>query len=247
MNDFRNPSIWSCDTSLGGRLRVCQSRQGYRFSIDALILAFHAVPLSPRERILDLGTGCGIIPLVMAYRFPDVAITGVEIQPELAALARFNVEENGFAHRIAILEDDYLRLRADAIDPPVDMVVANPPYRKPHSGRINPHHQRALARHEIAVSLKSLIQAIRRFLKTGGRAWMIYTVDRLPELMDGMQAHNLAPKYLRMIHSRRDADAKRCLLKVIKGAKSGLAAGPPLVIYQDAGQYTDEAASILGM
>lgn len=245
MNTSPPSSEWSCDPFLDGRLTICQSRRGYRFSIDALILAQHAVPGGPRERILDLGSGCGIMPLVIAWRFPEVQITGVEIQPELAAQARHNVTQNGYQARITILEEDYLQLPAAAVGPPVDMVVANPPYRRPRSGRINPRHQRALARHEIAVSLDGLVKAMRRFLKTGGRGWMIYTVDRLVEVLAALTAHHLEPKYVRLIHSRRDAPAKLCLIKVVKGANPGLLAGPPLVVYREDGGHTEEVAAML--
>jgi tRNA1Val (adenine37-N6)-methyltransferase len=236
---------WSSDPFLDGRLRVCQSRSGYRFSIDALILASQAVPIKPGERLLDLGTGCGIMPLVTALRYPDVQIIGVEIQAELAALARTNVADNGFQSRITIIEGDILRLCANEIGPPVDMVMTNPPYGKSHSGRINPQSQRAQARHEMTVSLDGLIKAMRRFLKTGGRGWIVYPVNRLAELITGMRAHHLEPKYLRMIHSRYDSEAKRCLTKVVKAAHPGLIVGPPLVIYSEDGVYTDEMAAML--
>ena len=235
----------SCDPFLEGHLLIRQSRTGYRFSIDPLILAFHAVPNKPGERILDLGTGCGIMSLITAFRYPDARIVGVEIQSELAALARVNVEENGFQSRISIIEGDMLRLRADDLGPPMDMVMTNPPYRKPHSGRVNPQSQRAQARHEIKLSLEGLIKTIRRFLKTGGHGWVVYPVDRLAELIAGMKAHHLEPKYLRMIHSRWDTEAKRCLLKVVKAARPGLKAGPPLVIYNAEGIYTSEVAAML--
>jgi len=236
---------WSSDTFLDGCLKVCQSRHGYRFSVDAAILAFHAVPDKPDARILDLGTGCGIMPLVAALRYPDVHITGVEIQAELAALARSNIEENGFLTRITIVEGDFLRLCSNDIGPPVDMVITNPPYRRPHSGRISPQNQRAVARHEIAVSLDGLIKTMRRFLSTGGRGWIIYPVERLAELMAGMQVYGLEPKFLKLIHPRIGLDAKRCLLKVVKGGRPGLIAGPPLVIYNADGGYSDDMRAIL--
>jgi len=235
----------SIDPFLDGRLNVCQSLEGYRFSIDALILAFHAVPRKPGERIMDLGTGCGIMPLITAFRYPDVHIVGVEIQAELAALARSNVEKNGFSSRIMIVQGDLLDLGPDDVGPPVDMVMTNPPYRKAHSGRINPQHQRALARHEIALSLDGLIRSMRRFLKTGGRGWIVYPVERLAELIAGMRRHHLEPKYLRMIHPRSDADANRCLLQVVKAARGGLVAGPPLAVYTQEGDYTEEMAAML--
>lgn len=236
---------WSSDTFFDGRLKVCQSRHGYRFTEDAAILAFHAVPYKPDERILDLGTGCGIMPLLTVFRYPDVHVTGVEIQAELAALARSNVKENGFLSKITVIEGDFMQLKASQIGPSVDMIITNPPYRRIDAGRISPQNQRALARHEIAVSLEGLIKTMRRFLSVGGCGWIIYPVERLAELMAGMQAHHLEPKYLRMIHPRSDLDAKRCLLKVVRGGRPGLIAGPPLVIYGTDGGYSDDMRTIL--
>ena len=235
----------SLDSFLQGQLKISQSRAGYRFSVDALILAFHAVPNKPGEKILDIGTGCGIIPLITAFRYPDVHIVGVEIQSELAALARTNVEENGFQSQIRILEGDILHLRAGDVGAPLDMVMTNPPYRKPRSGRINPQSQRALARHEITVSLDGLIKAMRRVLRTGGRGWIIYPVERLVELMTCLRAHHLEPKYMRVLHSRYGTDGKRCLIKAVKAARPGLIVGPPLVIYNEDGRYTEDMAAML--
>ena len=234
----------SHDTFLDGRLKICQSRHGYRFSMDAIILAFHANPTGPGERILDLGTGCGIMPLIIAYRFPEVNITGVEIQAELAAQARRNIDENDFQSRIMIVEGDFLTLKPGIIEAPVNMVITNPPFRKPSSGRINPQSERALARHEIYVSLDGLIKTMRRYLAAGGQGWIVYPAERLTELMVGMQAHGLEPKFLRLIHSRSDGEAKRCLLKVVKAARPGLIAGPPLVIHNHDGAYTEEASAM---
>jgi tRNA1Val (adenine37-N6)-methyltransferase len=235
---------WSHDTFLDGRLKICQSRHGYRFSMDPIILAYHANPAGPGERILDLGTGCGIMPLIIAYRFPEVNIIGVEIQAELAAQARCNIAQNGYHSRIKIIEGDFLALKADAIGSPVNMVITNPPFRKPCSGRINPQSQRALARHEIYVSLNGLIKTMGRFLAAGGQGWIVYPTERLTELMASMRARHLEPKYMRLIHSRSDQEAKRCLLKVVKAARPGLIAGPPLIIHDKEGGYTEEVAAM---
>lgn len=235
---------WSSDTFLDGQLRVSQSVGGYRFSIDAVILAHHALPGKPKARLLDLGTGCGIIPLLMAHRYPQVHITGVEIQSELAALARKNVTDNGFQSRITIVEGDFQQVQSYNMGAPMDLVISNPPYRKLKSGRINPQNQCALARHEIATSLDGLIKAMRRFLYTGGSGWLVYPVERLAELMIGMQSHHMEPKYLRMIHSNRDSEAMRCLLKVVKAARPGLRVDAPLVIHNRDGQFVEEVAAM---
>jgi tRNA1Val (adenine37-N6)-methyltransferase len=230
---------------LNGNLTVYQNRDGYRFSIDAAILAFHAAADKPAGRILDLGTGCAIIPMIIAHRQPAAQVIGVEIQPELAALARHNVEQNGLGERIAIIEGDFTKMGGDDIGLPVNMVTTNPPYYKRGTGRINPHDQKALARHEIMTSLDGLVKSVRRFLTTGGCGWIVYPVERLAELLTTMQAHHLEPKYIRLIHSQLASEAKRCLVKVVKAARAGLTAGPPLVIYNANGGYTDEVSAML--
>ena len=236
---------WSCDTFLNGNLNVYQNRDGYRFSIDAAILASHAIPEKPDACILDLGSGCAIMPLIIAYRCPEVHLIGVEIQAELAALARRNVEQNGFEDRITIIEGNFITMRAKDIGPPVDMVITNPPFYKPGSGRINPHSQGAMARHEITVSLDGLAKSMRRFLTTGGCGWIVYPAERLAELMTTMQGHHMEPKYMGLIYAHRASEAKRCLVKVVKAARPGLTVGPPLIIYKADGAYTDEVSAML--
>ena len=135
------------DILFDGRLKVWQPRHGYRFSIDAVLLA-HQVRLQSEETVLDLGTGCGIIPLILAYRHPDIISFGIEIQKELAHIAIANVDANHLQNQIRVLCRDMRRLKPEDIGGPVDLVVCNPPYHKPKSGRINPDRQRAIARHE---------------------------------------------------------------------------------------------------
>lgn len=242
------------DTFFGGRIRVRQHRDGYRFSIDAVILARHAAgegPLpegggppirNPRpRRVLDLGTGCGIIPLILAFQRPRDRITGVEVQEELARLARENVLANGMADRIEILHQDLKAVTLEAMDGAVDLVVSNPPYRAPGSGRLNRQNQRAVARHEILASLPDVVGAASRVLEISGRFAVIFPADRLASLLSEMRAARIEPKFLRMVHSRSDTRARLALAEGMKGGRPGLAVAPPLVLYRDGGGYTGEA------
>lgn len=144
------------DTFLNGHLQVKQNRSGYRFSIDAVLLACH-IRLQPGDKVLDLGTGCGIIPLILAHRHKKVKVYGVEVQKELADIASENVKENRMEDRITILCRDMKELKHDMVSGPVDLIVCNPPYRKAGSGRMNPDQQKAVARHEIKVNLNDEI------------------------------------------------------------------------------------------
>lgn len=237
------------DTFFEGRIQVRQHRDGYRFSIDAVILAQHAAdggqsrPGKARH-VLDLGTGCGIIPLILAFKRPLDRITGVEVQEELAGLARANIADNGMADRVAILHRDLKTLKPGDLEGPVDLVVSNPPYRKAGSGRMNLQGQRAAARHEIHAALPDVIGAAARMLEISGRFAAIFPAERLVALLTGMRAARIEPKYLRMVHSRMDTGAKLALVEGMKGGRPGLGVAPALVIYRADGSYTDEAAGM---
>jgi tRNA1Val (adenine37-N6)-methyltransferase len=232
------------DAFFNGNITVSQPRNGYRFSIDAILLAAAHHPKSG-QKIVDLGTGCGIIPLILARRHPDLRIFGVEMQPDLADLARSNVERNRMADRIRILQTDMRKLSPGQIDGPADLVMSNPPYRKAESGRINPNAQRAIARHEIHLTLEQLLQTVRRILRTGGRFLTIYPAERTVDLLDLMRDNDLEPKRMTAIHSRRSESAKLILVHGIMRGNSGLIVDPPLIIYNDDGAYSNEVQAIL--
>ena len=235
---------FSTDTFFGGRLRIRQHRHGYRFSIDAVLLADFARP-RPGDTVLDLGTGCGVIPMILACRHPRIRIRGVEIQPELAELAAANVDLNGLSGRVEVVHADMREVAASPGAGPVDLVVSNPPYRSPHSGRINPDEQRARARHEISITLPELLHAAGRLLKNGGRFATIYPPERLAELLRLMQRERIEPKRLRTVHSGRSTDAKLALVEGLKLGRPGVTVHAPLVLYEDGGGYTAEAERIL--
>ena len=227
------------DTFFNGCVRVKQNRYGYRFSIDAVLLASHTGP-RPNDTILDLGTGCGIIPIIMAYRYPGIRVYGIEVQKDLADIARLNVEENNMDDRIFIRCMDMKTLRHDMTSGPVDLVVCNPPFRKVHSGRINPDQERAIARHEIKTTLYDVIKTSRSMLRTSGRFVIIYPAERITDILSQMRTFGIEPKWIRMIHSGKNTDAKLILIAGKKAARPALKIGPPLIIYRENGTYTDE-------
>jgi len=232
------------DTFFDGQLQVRQFRNGYRFSIDAVILADHIHP-RPGDTILDLGAGCGIISLILAYRYTESTAIGVEIQPELADLARVNARINGMEARIRILCEDMKGLDPARLPGPVDWVVTNPPYRKTDTGRLNPHPQRAVARHEIKVALPDVIAAAERVLKTGGKFATVHTAERMAEVLYLMQSSGIEPKFCRMIHSGSTINAKLVLIEGVKGGHPGMVVPPPLFMYRENGDYTAEIEKML--
>ncbi len=227
------------DTFFNGRIQIKQARAGYRFSIDAVLLAHHARP-DTGDTVLDLGTGCGIIPLIMAHRYSDIRISGIEIQQDLARIAKINVKENCMEDRIRILCNDIKAIKQDITNGPVDLIVSNPPYQKAYSGRTNPNTQKAIARHEIKMTLPDLLEAAGRLLRTMGKIVMIYPAQRAADIFIRMRAVRIEPKILRTIHSKENTEAKLILVEGAKAGRPGVKIAPPLIIYKENGTYTRE-------
>jgi tRNA1Val (adenine37-N6)-methyltransferase len=225
------------DTFFNGKVAVCQTRRGYRFSIDAVLLAA-AVQPKPGEVVIDMGTGCGVVPIILAFRYPQARFIGIELQLSLARLAEQNVTANHMQNQITILHQDMRSIKPDSIERPVDWVVSNPPYRPADSGRMNPNTERAVARHEIHLRLDELMQVCRGVLKTGGRFAVIYPCERLVDLFGEMRSAGIEPKWMQSVHSRKDDTAKLALVKGIMRGRPGLTISPPMVIYDADGRYT---------
>ncbi len=225
------------DHFFNGNIVLSQPGSGYRFSIDAVILA-HLVCPAPGETILDLGTGCGVIPIMLAFRHPQIRLIGVEIQPALFRLARQNVADNRLSDRIRVIKKDMVQLSPTDVGGPVDRVVSNPPYRKRDSGRINADSQRAVARHELKIDLTALLQTSRRMLHKSGRFCIIYPSTRTVDLLAAMRSTGIEPKNLTMVHSKPSLPARLVMVAGIKGGRPGLDVGPPLYLYRENGAYT---------
>jgi len=237
MNDI------TVDTVFEGRLRVKQMRQGYRFSIDAVLLANFVGPLTT-ETVLDLGTGCGIIPLILAFRYREIVAHGVELQPELADIAARNALDNGLSDRVLIHALDMKQVSPFLTSGPVDLVVCNPPFHPVYTGRISPDSQRAVARHEIGITLFELVETAGRMLRDGGRFAAVYPVGRMDDMLLEMRREGLEPKILRLVHPKENGPAKLFLVEGIQGGREALEVPPPLVIYQESGDYTEEVAAM---
>jgi len=234
----------SLDTLIDGKLRLYQNRKGYRFSLDALLLA-HFVTVKRRERIVELGAGNGAIALLLSYLHPFASITALEVQPAMAERAKRSVALNGLEERVTVVAGD-LRQIASLFAPSLfDAVISNPPFRSPGSGRISPHREKQIARHEIKGGLKDFLAAAAYLLPTKGRLALIYSAERAIELLTALRAAGLEPKRLRWVHSFAGAEALLLLVEAVKGGRSGVKVAPPLVIYQADKVYAAEVAAIV--
>jgi len=231
--------FYTNDTFFNGRIKVVQNASGYRFSIDSILLA-GSITTRPGDRIMDLGTGCGIIPLILAYRNPAIKTVGIEIQENLVRIASRNVAENNMNEQISVFCLDMKGLVPDMVQGTVDTVVTNPPFRKAETGRLNPDQERAVARHEIMVNLSEVLGAANRMLSVSGNFVTIYPAERLVDLLTRMRKSGIEAKHIRMVHSRKEAEAKLIVVKGVKGGRPGIKIGPALVIHNEDGSYTAE-------
>ena len=233
------------DEFFGGRLKVLQKEKGYRFSIDSLLLA-DFVTLKKSDRVVDLGTGSGIIALILALRFPEASIAEIEIQEDLADMAGRSVALNGLEDRIKVYPGDVKKVRKLLGPQSFDAAVFNPPYRRLNSGRINPDSERAVARHELRGTIDDFLASSRYLLKDSGRVYVIYPAARGVQLIARMRGNGIEPKRLRVVHSDGASGGVFVLAEGAKGAGEELEILPPLFIYGDDGRYSDEVNEILG-
>ncbi len=217
------------DTFFGGKLQIIQKKKGYRFSIDAILLS-QFVKIRKDERVIDLGTGCGILPLLLSQTTKAHSFVGVELQEGLAECARKNVRLNHLENKISVLQQDLRQLRKDLPAGSFDAVLSNPPYRKNRSGRINPSSEKAIARHEIEGELEDLISIVSYLLPAKGRGYFIFPATRAIDLLAALRSRELEPKRLQFVHPRMGEEAKFVLTESVKSSGVELKVATPLIL-----------------
>ncbi len=219
------------DTFFNGKLQIIQKKRGYRFSVDAILLS-QFVRIQKNERVIDLGTGCGILPLLLSYTTKAHSFVGVEIQKGLADCAKGNVVLNHLEDRISILKQDFRELRGTFPTGSFDVALSNPPYRKYRTGRINPSMEKAIARHEIKGTLEDLISMTSYLLTPKGRFTMIFPASRTVDLFVALRDERLEPKRLQFVHPRTGNEAKFILIESIKTSGAELKIMDPLILHE---------------
>ena len=233
------------DRVFEGRVAVIQRRGGFRFSLDSLLLA-RFVELRGRERIVDLGTGNGVIALSLAALNGGVEVVGLELQEAMIDRAVRGVALNGLGERVGMVRGDVRDVEKDFPAGSFEVAVCNPPYRPRRSGRVNPDRERLVARHEVEGELADFTRAGAYLLRHRGRMCLVYPAERAMDLFSAMRQHGLEPRRVRFVHSFAGAAATLILAEGVKGARTGLRVLPPLVIYRGEDEYTDEMAGLLG-
>ena len=228
-----------------GGFQIIQNPAKFCFGMDAVLLSGFSW-IRKNEKVLDLGTGNGILPILLAAKTEGRQFTGLEIQPELADMASRSVILNDLTDRIRIMEGDLRQADQLLGRASFDVVVSNPPYMNQNHGLTNPQEAKAIARHEITCSLEDVVCQASRVLKPGGRFFMVHRPHRLAEIMHWLDHYRMEPKRMRMVHPYEDADANMVLIESVRGAGSWLKMEPPLIVYESAGVYTKEILRIYG-
>lgn len=221
-------------------LRIIQRPDVFRFGTDAVLLADFAAP-RPRERAVDLGCGTGVIALLLAAHEPRVeAVAAVELQPEIADMARRSVRLNSLEEKISVHNLDMREAAAALGYERYTLVVCNPPYGRAGATLKSAVTAQRIARHEDDLTPDDIAASASALLQNGGRFCAIYPAPRLLEMMQAMEAHRLAPKRVRTIHAVTGRAPKLILLDAVKGARPGLHWLPPLILSEESGAPTAE-------
>ena len=225
--------------------QIIQNKEKFCFGMDAVLLSGFA-KVKEGEKVLDIGTGTGIIPILLAAKTPGKHFTGLEIQPESADMARRSVALNHLEEKISIVEGDVREADQLFAAASFDVITSNPPYMTGSHGLVNPDMPKAIARHEICCTLEDLVSQTEKLLRPGGRFFMVHRPFRLAEIMTVLTAHHLEPKRMRLVYPFVDKEPNMVLLECIRGGKPRITVEKPLIVYKEPGVYQDEIYTIYG-
>ncbi len=223
--------------------KIIQKKKGYRFSLDSILLADFC-HLKDGDNVIDLGTGSGVIPLSILTNNKNIFISGLEILHDIANMALRSVKINNLESKIAIINDDLKNVEKKFNAKSFDVVICNPPYYAVGSGNISPNQNQAIARHEVACTLKDVVQAANYLLKDYGRFYIIYKLQRIFELFFLLNDNKLTIQKMRFVHPDISKKAESVLIESVKKGKNLLSIMPPLIIYDPKGNYTKELQQI---
>ena len=226
------------DLQLSG-LTILQNPEKFCFGMDAVLLSGF-VEARSNSQILDLGTGTGILPLLLSAKTPAKHLTGLEIQAESADMARRSVLMNGLESKIDIVTGDLKDAASIFEAASFDIVTCNPPYMIADHGIANPESAKAIARHEIKASLEDVVSAASKMLKHSGSFYMVHRPFRLAEIIQALGRYHLEPKRMRFIHPYVDKEPNMVLIQAVKGGKPRVTVERPLIVYEDHGVYSLE-------
>ncbi len=226
-------------------LKIIQNSESFCFGMDAVLLS-HFASVPDNGSLLDLGTGTGIIPILMSALTNAAHLTGLEIQEESADMACRSVKMNSLEDRVSIVRGDIKE--AGGIFPlaSFDVITCNPPYLQENHGITNPRDAKAIARHELLCTLEDVIKTSEMLLKPGGHFFMVHRPFRLSEIMCGMHDHHLEPKRMRLVYPMADKEPNMVLIEGVRGGNMRITVEKPLILQNSDGSYTEEVKTLYG-
>lgn len=225
--------------------RIIQKKKGFCFGMDAVLLSGFA-RVKEGEVAVDLGTGTGIIPILLEAKTEGKHFTGLEIQEEVAEMASRSVALNGLQDRVAIVRGDIKEASQLFDKASFDVVISNPPYMNDQHGLKNPQEMKAISRHEVLCTLDDVCREAAALLKPGGRFYMVHRPHRLAEIISALKEYKLEPKRMKLVHPFIDKDANMVLIEAVRGGRSMMKVEAPIIVYKEPGVYTDEIYTIYG-
>ncbi len=226
--------------------KLIQHPDKFCFGMDAVLLSGFAT-VNEGERALDLGTGTGILPILLEAKNAGEHYTGLEIQPESAEMARRSVLYNDLQDRIDIIEGDIKEASKIFGKASMEVVTSNPPYMTNHHGLKNPNDAKAIARHELLCSLDDVVRESAAVLKPKGRCYFVHRPSRLVEIFEAMRKYRIEPKRMRLVYPYVNKEPNMVLIEGVRGGRPQLTVESPLIVYDAPGKYTEEILEIYGM
>ena len=227
-------------------LKIIQNNQWFKYGIDSVLLSDFSKKMKKNSKVLDIGTGTGIISILLAGKTESTEIVGIEVQQDVADMAKRSIELNHLEHKIKIINDNILNIENYFPDEYFDNIVTNPPYQKNNTGVKNENEKQLISRHEILCSLEDIINKSFKVLKDNGNFYMIHRPERLVDILFLMRKYRLEPKEIRFVHSRAKEKPNLVLIKGVKYSGKFLKVLEPLIVYEENGEYTDEILKIYG-
>ena len=225
--------------------QIIQRTDGFCFGMDAVLLSGFAV-VKRGEKVLDLGTGTGIIPILLEAKTEGEHFSALEIQGEVADMARRSVALNRLEKKITIVNGDIKEASQIFGPASFDVVTSNPPYMNDARGLKNPDLPKAIARHEVLCTLEDVVREAAKVLKTGGRFYLVHRPHRLAEIINTLTAYRLEPKRMKMVHPFADREANMVMIEAVRGGGAFLKVEAPVVVFREPGVYSDEIRDVYG-
>ena len=225
--------------------RIIQKKKGFCFGMDAVLLSGFA-QVKEGEVAVDLGTGTGIIPILLEAKTKGKHFTGLEIQEEVAEMAGRSVRLNQLENRVDIVRGDIKEASRLFGKASFDVVTSNPPYMNDNHGLKNPELPKAIARHEVFCTLDDVCREASLLLKSGGRFYMVHRPHRLAEIITALKTYKLEPKRMKLVHPFVDKEANMVLIEAVRGGRSMMKVEAPIIVYREPGVYTREIYYVYG-